>query len=89
MSKLRTSFNAGRTNYNNAVATIVNKCKTETGITSNIRSVGSTLTEEELSSTNTVDFSTIFTLSEEEDEKIAQYEGATNGLRKGDTNYEY
>ena len=84
------NFNAGRTNYNKAVETIVNKCKTETGLTSNIRSVGSTLTEEEaLSATNTVDFSALETFTPTvDDSQFAQYEGATNGLRKGDTNYE-
>ena len=83
------NFNAGRTNYNKAVETIVNKCKAETGLTSNIRSVGGPATEESLSDTNTVDFSALETFTPTvDDSQFAQYEGATNGLRKGDTNYE-
>ena len=85
----QSDFNAGRTNYNKAVETIVNKCKAETGLTSNIRSVGGPATEESLSDTNTVDFSTLETFTPSvDDSQFSQYEGATNGLRKGDTNYE-
>ena len=85
-------FNAGRTNYNNAVETIVNKCKSESeaSIRENIRSVGSTvISEESLTATNTIDFSELKTFTPTvEDSMFAQYEGAINGLRKGDKSYE-
>lgn len=84
------NYEIGRTNYNDAVEIIVNKCKEETGITSNIRSVGGPASEDALSFTNTVDFSeiptTVFT-PQVEDSRFAQFEGATNGLRKEDENY--
>jgi len=84
-----TDLNDARTKYNNVVELMVAECKRVTGIQTNIRNVGGPATEEPLSNTNTVDFST---LEEFEptvpDENFAKYEGAINGFRKGDDNFE-
>jgi len=83
------SFDEARSKYNDVCSKIIDECKKVTGINSNIRSVGSTVTTEDtLSKENTIDFSEIFPQSYME-EKFAQYEGTINGIRKGDTNYLY
>ena len=87
-----TDFNDARNKYNNAVDLMVTECKRVTGIESNIRNVGGPNKEEALSDTNTVDFeeltkTTDFTPTVDIS-IFSQYEGATNGLRKGDNNYE-
>lgn len=79
----------GQSDYNNAVSTIVNQCKIETGITNNIRNVGGPAAEEEkLSDDNTVLFRDLKNFQPTVSyENFTQYEGEENGLRKEDSNY--
>ena len=79
------AFQEARVSYNNAVEILVDACKTETGITSNIRNVGGPATEDEMSDSNTIVFSEIDGF--EPTTNITKCEGKINGFRKEDTNY--
>ena len=80
-------FSEARYNYNNAVEILVNACKTETGITTNIRNVGGP----EIDTTtmnDTVVFSNLNTFTPNENVTFEDVEGTKNGLKIADTNYE-
>lgn len=80
------SFANARTSYNNVIETIVNECKTQTGISSNIRSVGGPAVD--LKTMNdTIVFSKLTTFTPKKNVTFEDYEGSTNGLKEGDTNY--
>ena len=87
---IASSVEDARIKYNDVIESLVSKCKEETGITTNIRCVGSFITdEEELSDTNTVVFRDLKTFSPSVDySNFAKFEGGANGFRKGNTEYE-
>ena len=83
-----TDFNDARNKYNNAVSTIVQKCRDITGISS-VRSVGGPATD---TTTQTVVFKDLTRFEPLEGENFSQYEATKenpeNGFKVGDDNYE-